>query len=220
MLKRAFTTGSCWGWQGSMPHRASVRALDVTLEGDGPELITVILEPLRSSEDLSKPANESEIEALLEWGSVQGAPHRAEIDVGRGVALGLTGSRLIVTARNLGGGQVFAPEARLRASASLGGFAGSGPLVRAIAIGALEVAGVSGALFVPAFAASMRVARVPPGPVAITFSGGDGRDLAEARSRWGDDGSISVPPGADRFVMRNAGTHRLAEVRAVFGLVL
>ena len=56
MLKRAFTTGSCWGWQGSMPHRASVRALDVTLEGDGPELITVILEPLRNSEDLSKPA--------------------------------------------------------------------------------------------------------------------------------------------------------------------
>jgi hypothetical protein len=211
MLKRAFTTGSCWGWQGSMPHRASVRALDVTLEGDGPELITVILEPLRNSEDLSKPANESEIEALLEWGSVQGAPHRAEIDVGRGVALGLTGSRLIVTARNLGGGQVFAPEARLRASASLGGFAGSGPLLRAIAVGALDV---------PAFAASMRVARVPPGPVAITFSGCDGRDLAEARIRWGDDGAISVPPGADRFLVRNAGTHRLAEVRAVFGLVL
>ena len=220
MLKRAFTTGSCWGWQGSMPHRASVRALDVTVEGDGPELITVVLEPLRNSEELSRPANESEIEALLEWGSVQGSPHRADIDVGRGVTLGLTGSRLIVTARNLGGGQVFAPEARLRASASLGGFAGSGPIVRAILVGALEVGAVSASMLLPAFAASLRFARVPVGPVAVVFTAGDGRELADARVRWGDDSALSVPPGADRFVVRNSGNHRLAEVRAVFGLVL
>jgi hypothetical protein len=220
MLKRAFTTGSCWGWQGSMPHRASVRALDVTLEGDGPELITVVLEPIRGSSDLARPSNEVEIDAILEWGSVQGSPHRAEIDVGRGVALGLTGSRLIVTARNLGGGQVLAPEAKLRASASLGGFGGAGPVVRAVSIGALEIAGVSAQQLIPAFAASVRVARAPTGPVAVSFYAGDGRELAEGRVRWGEDTAIPVPPGADRFAVSNTGHRRIAEVRAVFQLVL
>lgn len=220
MLKRAFTTGSCWGWQGSMPHHASVRALDVTLEGDGPELITVVLEPIRGSSDLGRPANEVEIEAVIEWGSVQGAPHRAEIDVGRGVALGLTGSRLIVTARNLGGGQVLAPEAKLRASASLGGFGGAGPVVRAVSLGALDVGGVSAQQLIPAFAASVRIARTPTGPAAVAFHAGDGRELAEGRVRWGEDSAVPVPPGADRFVVSNTGHRRLAEVRAVFQLVL
>ncbi|MFO0726507.1 MAG: hypothetical protein U1E65_22160 [Myxococcota bacterium] len=220
MLRRAFTTGSCWGWQGTMPPRASVRALDVTLEGDGPELITVVLEPIRGSSELSRPPNETEIEALLEWGSVQGAPHRAELDVGRGVTLGLTGSRLIVTARNLGGGQVLAPEARLRASASLGGFAGAGPVLRSMSLGAIEVGGVSRQELIPNFAASLRVARSPTGPVAVSFLGGDGRELAEGRIRWGEDAALLVPPGADRFAVSNTGHRRLAEVRAVFQLSL
>ncbi|MBK6689464.1 MAG: hypothetical protein IPG45_33670 [Deltaproteobacteria bacterium] len=210
-MAAAFTKGSCWGWQGLVPHPGSVRALDVTLEGDRPSLVTLALEPVRDEGEAS------EVEALLEWGTAQGSAHRAWIDLGRGQVLGLAASRVIVTLQNRGGGQARPPAAKVRASASVEGTTGGMAPVRAVHLGAVPGLGSSAPFELPAFARTLWLARAPTGAARVMWLGPGATVLAEASL---DLGPALVPPGASDFVITNPGSVDWADARAVFELAL
>ncbi len=208
----AVTKGSCWGWQGVVPYPGVVRALDVTLEGDRPSLVTIALEPVRDGES-------SEVEALLEWGTAQGSAHRAVIDVAAGQVLGLAASRVIVSLSNIGGGQAQPPAARMRASASVGGAAGSMPVLRAVRLGSLAALSVL-EIEVPPFARTASLVRAPAGAGRVLWLGGGGQAVGEGIWKIDEGGSLLVPPGAVAAVLTNAGSVDWVDARAVFELAL
>jgi hypothetical protein len=220
MRRFGFTRGSCFGWQGVVPFRGSNRVLDVTLEDDRPDLVTLVFEPIRRVEDPAAPSDESEVEALLEWGAAQGAPHQAVIDVGRGTTLAISASRIIATVRNIGAGQANASEMQLRASASLGGASASAAPQRAVRIGAIGAGGVAGPAMLPAFARRVSVWRVPQELLALEFRGGAGHSIGQTIWPLGQELVANVPPGADRFVIANPGRSDIAHARVVFELAL
>ena len=209
-MGQALTKGSCWGWQGVVPYPGVVRALDVTLEGDRPSLVTIALEPIREDGDAS------EVEALLEWGTAQGAAHRAMIDLGRGQVLGLAASRLIVTLQNIGP----TPVAKVRASASVEGTMGGMPALRALRLGAVVGLGSTAPLEVPAFARAMTLVRAPLGAARALWLSGTGLPLGEAAFRSEETISVMVPPGATEVVITNPGSVDWVDARAVFELAL
>lgn len=206
----AFTKGSCWGWQGVVPHPGVVRALDVTLEGDRPSLVTIALEPVRSD------GESGEVEALLEWGTAQGSAHRAMIDLGGGQVLGLAASRLIVTLQNIGP----AAAAKVRASASVEGTTGGMPALRALRLGAVVGLGSTAPLEVPAFARALTIVRAPLGAARALWLSGTGRPIGETAFRSEETISVMVPPGATEVVITNPGSVDWVDARAVFELAL
>lgn len=208
-MARQFTRGSGWGWTGEIAFPAAVRVLDVDLAADldriEPALITVALESIRRSDDPAAPASETEAEAMVEWGSFQGAPHQAVLDIGRGLTFGVTASQLRVTVRNIGVGADGSPSARWRASASLGGTSRLEPPIRAVRVGVLDPGGASAPALVPAFASHVRYARSPQQEALVQFTTGDGVAYGDYRIAAGTDGRVLVPPGADRFSVVNLG---------------
>ncbi|MCC7383925.1 MAG: hypothetical protein IT384_18930 [Deltaproteobacteria bacterium] len=214
-----FTKGSSWGWQGAVPYPSLVRALDVTLEGDAPEPVSIVLEPVREWE--SAPAGDaSQADALVEWGAGQGTAHRAWVDVGRGVTFSLVASRLIVGLRNIGSGYPLSPPVRLRASALLGATRGLAAPVRSLRAGGLPPGNETEPLIVPAFASHLSVSRTPEVPLAVRMLDAQAIELARAGALRAADRAILVPPGVEQIVIRNVGSAPVGEVRAIFELSL
>lgn len=222
-MARAFTRGSGWAWEGDIGFPDARRVIDVDLAADldrvEPALITVAIEALRRSDDIDAVANETEAEARLEWGTFQGAPHQATLDIGRGLTFGVTASQLRVVIANIGVGADGSPSARFRASASLGGTSRLEPPIRAVRVGVLSAGAASVPAFVPAFASHLRLARSPQQEALVRFTSGDGAALGDYRVPANTDGRVLVPPGADRFTVTNLGALTMRG-RVLFELTL
>ena len=182
-----FTKSSCTGWAGALePGTSGRRAIDVAIADGGSAPISIVVGP---GED--DPA--ADVEAVLEWGSVDGASHRAVVDIGRGIKLALSAARLTVQLRRA----AAAPpgDVSIVASANLGMGGYCGAATRTIVVGPLAAGGGSRAQAVPAYARRLSVVRGPrPAEVEAVLL--DGRSRVAGTLIWpaGVSGASTASP--------------------------
>lgn len=219
MASPRVTYGSQRGNRTPVPFGTRVGVLDVRTEGGEPALLTVTLEPIANERSTVADPLEVEGVATLEWGVGQGAPHRAELDVGRGLALTIAAAELRVDVMNVGGGHEPEPDAVWRASACLGATARVTKPVRSLRFGALAREEQSDRMLLPAFAFEVNVQRAPQAELRLSWFGGAGQLLAEHHLPRDVDRSIPVPSGAHLVQVTNLDDP-LFRGRLVFGLAL
>jgi hypothetical protein len=192
------TAGSHCGWKGAVAYGAAAAVLRVE-SADGSALpLTVAVEPRRQTTDPATPAGEVAGVLELEWGAYQGEVHRAEVDVGRGLAFTITARELRARLRNVGGGQAEnVPTREWIASCVPGAAARVVPPTRSVVVPGLAVDELSPLAHVPTWAARWSFHRVPEAEVAVLFYDGAGGLLARKRVAAGTTDLHAVPPGAD-----------------------
>jgi hypothetical protein len=216
---RGFTAGSCCGWTGVVTaHSATTRVLDLTIDGDRGESMTIVIAPVAAPPERSQLGLEAE--ALVEWGSEQGGSQQALVDVGRGVTFGLVAARVIVALRSVGVAAGHPRETEYRASASLGGMNCRFSPMRAVRIGPIPDRALSPHQQVPPFGRRVFVSRSPQSASVLRFFDGAGNELSAARSNEAQEAPIIVPPGALTFTVENSGDVPFRNCRAVFELAL
>lgn len=223
MVTPRFTTGSHYGWDGKVRFEpAPKRILDVRLEDDAIWPLTVTIEPLRVNGSPPAPANETEAEVHLEWGTGQGASHRTRIDVLRGTVFSVSAAHLRVSIRNVGTGRSegSVPEGRWRASVAIGATSRVLPPIRCLQIRSLLPGASTEQLEVPAFAGYYTVSRFPQVDCRVQFFNGSGEHTAEYIIPARMDFRGRVPVGADRAVIINNDETSIRLARLEFELNL
>lgn len=213
---RGFTIGSSSGWSGDLrADAAALRILDVAVDNEDSRRIAVVIAPSPGEEALSPML---EAEAIVEWGATDGTSQRAEIDVGAGTTFGITGTRLIVSLRTMGGTAAHPQKSRYRATASLGDARELFPPLRAVRFGALEVGAVSDRQPIPAFARRLSLVRTPQGAGVVRFFDTVNVEIGTAFNDDSREREFIVAPGARFFSIENSGVAAFTSFRAVFQL--
>lgn len=192
-----------WANVREIPYPATFSLLRCETEDGETAPITLVVAPERAVTSIEDPTQESEAQAIIEYGSDQGKPHCVRLDCGRGLVLTLSCVHLKVDVQNIGGGQAEnVPTRRWQASASIGSTARVTPAVRHERIEALAREAWSPRMFVPEFASQWTLPRTPQGPMLVSFEGGAGQVLADFHVGRNEAPRHQVPVGADRVRVR------------------